>query len=81
MPGLKLEPRLQYLTSIKQQPITVEHKPYVPKSGDELIDAGTARATLAVSNESPNGTVEDDYAAKNQHLTVREYHLPYIPIF
>ncbi|KAL8761291.1 MAG: hypothetical protein Q9184_002586 [Pyrenodesmia sp. 2 TL-2023] len=77
MPGLKLEPRQQYLTSINQQPITVEHKPCVPKSRDELIDAGTARATLAVSNESPNGTVDDDYAAKNQHLTVVQQHVTY----
>lgn len=59
-----------YATAIRQQPITEEHKPYKPRSTDRLVDPGTARATLAVSNESPNGTTEDNYAAKNQHLTV-----------
>ncbi|KAL8903824.1 MAG: hypothetical protein Q9207_003684 [Kuettlingeria erythrocarpa] len=77
MPGLKLEPKQPYTISIKQQPITVEHEPYVPQPGDELIDAGTARATLAVSKENPNGTVENDYAAKNQHLTVVQQHVTY----
>ncbi len=76
-----MEPKQPYTISIKQQPITVEHEPYVPKPGDELIDAGTARATLAVSKENPNGTVENDYAAKNQHLTVRKHHLASVPLF
>lgn len=51
--------------------MTVEHKPYTPKHGEQLINAGTARATLAVSTESPNGTTEDGYAAKHQHQTVQ----------
>lgn len=63
--------RKPYPIAIKQQPITVEHKPYVPETGDHLSDFGTARATLAVSNESPNGTTQDGYAAQHQHQTVR----------
>ncbi|KAL8860755.1 MAG: hypothetical protein Q9178_002785 [Gyalolechia marmorata] len=70
-------PRKPYLTAIKQQPITVEHQPYTPKHGDQLSDAGTARATLAVSNESPNGTTEDGYAPKHQHQTVVQQHVAY----
>lgn len=66
-----LTPRKPYITAIKQQPITVSHKPYTPKPFDRLHDAGTARATVAVSNESPNGTTEDGYALKHQHQTVR----------
>ncbi|KAL8730134.1 MAG: hypothetical protein Q9181_004759 [Wetmoreana brouardii] len=66
-----------YPTAIKEQPITVKHKPYKPKPGDALADPGTARAALAVSTESPNGTTEEDYAAKNQHLTVVQQHVTY----
>lgn len=60
-----------YCYSISKTPITVERKPYVPGPNDILIDAGTPRATLAASKESPNGTVEGDWAAKHQHQTVR----------
>lgn len=60
-----------YLTSISQQPVT-QHRPlYIPTMNDLLTDAGTARATLAASKESPNGTVEDDYAKRHQDQTVR----------
>ncbi|KAL8694911.1 MAG: hypothetical protein Q9218_000482 [Villophora microphyllina] len=66
-----------YATATKQQPITIERKPFAPRYADKLIDPGTARATLAVSEESPNGTTEDNYAAKNQHLTVIQQHVTY----
>ncbi|KAI4123785.1 MAG: hypothetical protein LQ338_005089 [Usnochroma carphineum] len=72
-----MEPKKLYATSIKQQPITTEYEPYVPKPGDQLIDAGTARATIAASNESPQGTIEDEYAMKNQHRTVVQQHVKY----
>ncbi|KAI4248850.1 MAG: hypothetical protein L6R40_000862 [Gallowayella cf. fulva] len=72
-----LTPRKPYITAIKQQPITVSHKPYTPKPFDRLHDAGTARATVAVSNESPNGTTEDGYALKHQHQTVVQQHVAY----
>ncbi|KAL8881142.1 MAG: hypothetical protein Q9198_001596, partial [Flavoplaca austrocitrina] len=72
-----LRPRNTYVTAIQQQPITVEHKPYIPKYGAQLTDAGTARATVAVSNDSPNGTTEDGYAAKHQHQTVIQQHVIY----
>ena len=58
--------RNTYVTATKQQPLTVEHKPYTPKHVEQLINAGTARATLAVSTDSPNGTTKDGYAAKQQ---------------
>ncbi|KAL8940874.1 MAG: hypothetical protein Q9211_002064 [Gyalolechia sp. 1 TL-2023] len=72
-----MEIQKPYTTAIEQQPITLEHKPYSPKLSDRLVDAGTARATLAASNESPNGTTTDNYAAKNQRRTVVQQHVTY----
>lgn len=66
-----------YCNSISEAPITVERKSYVPSPNDILIDAGTPRATLAASKESPNGTVEGDWAAKHQHQTVLQQHVAY----
>lgn len=65
-----------YCNSIYEAPITVERKSYVPGPHDILVDAGTPRATLAASEENPNGTVEGDWAAKHQHQTVRFYRKP-----
>ncbi|KAL9006318.1 MAG: hypothetical protein Q9188_000917 [Gyalolechia gomerana] len=72
-----MEVQKQYATAIEQQPITLEHKPYIPKISDRLIDAGTARATLAASKESPNGTTVDGYAANSQRRTVIQQHVTY----
>ncbi|KAI4251636.1 MAG: hypothetical protein LQ352_004730 [Teloschistes flavicans] len=66
-----------YTTAIPQQPVTIDHKPYIPKYGDTLSDPGTARANLAVSNQHPNGTTRKSYAAQNQHLTVIQQHVTY----
>lgn len=60
-----------YYNSISEAPITLERTSYIPGHNEILIDAGTPRATLAASKESPNGTVEGDWAAKHQHQTVR----------
>lgn len=65
-----LPPGKPYKTSIKEFPVTVERKPYVPSEGGELIDAGTARATVAATQEKPNGTTEHQWAEKHQHQTV-----------
>ena len=59
-----------YKVAIRQQPVTELRKPYVPKEGDVLQDSGTARANIAASKESPNGTTEGDYAGRHQHQTV-----------
>jgi len=64
-------PGKSYCTSIDEVPVTSERKPYHPKAKAELQDAGTARATVAASTESPNGTLEGNWAAKHQHQTVR----------
>ena len=59
-----------YKVAIRQQPVTELRKPYVPTEGDALKDSGTARANIAASKESPNGTTEGDYAGRHQNQTV-----------
>ena len=60
--------RTSIKTYIIEQPVTIQRLPYVPSDGDLLVDAGTARATIAASKESPNGT--PGYAEKHQNKTV-----------
>lgn len=57
--------------AIKEQPVTEERKPYVRSQFDPLVDAGTARANIAASKESPNGTEDGDYVQKHRKQTVR----------
>lgn len=59
-----------FKTNIKEQPVTQERKPFAPQKGDSLTNAGTPRATIAASEESPNGTTEGNYAKDHQHQTV-----------
>jgi hypothetical protein len=59
-----------YKIAISEVPITEKRKPYVPGPDAELIDAGTARATLAASQENPEGTKKDNWASRHQHQTV-----------
>lgn len=66
-----------FATSIPQQPATEQRKPFKPGKGDALQNAGTARATIAASREHPNGTTENDYAAKRQDRTVLQQHCEY----
>ncbi|KAL9101428.1 MAG: hypothetical protein Q9163_003300 [Psora crenata] len=64
-------------TSIPQQPITVKHRPFLGSPGSALENPGAARANVAASQEKPNGTTEDDYAARHQHQTVVQQHAEY----
>jgi len=66
-----------YKVAISEVPITEKRKPYVPGPEAELIDAGTARATLAASQENPEGTKKDNWAARHQHQTVIQQHVDY----
>lgn len=59
-----------FVTSIKEQPVTEQRKPYITQDGDQLRDPGTARANIAASRESPNGTTENDWAKTHQDQTV-----------
>ncbi|THZ88711.1 Caleosin-domain-containing protein [Aureobasidium pullulans] len=70
-------PGKQYSIAIKEVPVTVERLPYYPKDGDRLQDPGTARVNIAASNESPNGTIQDNWAEEHKHQTVVQQHVVY----
>lgn len=57
-------------TSIKEQPVTEERKPWIRGTDSHLYDAGTARANIAASNEKPNGTTENNYTKDRSNETV-----------
>lgn len=63
-------PGKSYATGIDEAPLTLTRSPYIPGDNDPLVDAGTARATIAASNEAPNGTVEGGWTRRHQHQTV-----------
>lgn len=63
-------PEKPYSIAVEDVPVTVERLPHFPKEGDRLLDPGTARATIAATNEAPNGTTEGGWAKKHEHQTV-----------
>jgi len=66
-----------FSTAIPQQPVTELRTPFLPTQEDALQDAGTARATIAASQEHPNGTTENGYAARHRNRTVLQQHCDY----
>ncbi|EXJ88112.1 hypothetical protein A1O1_05040 [Capronia coronata CBS 617.96] len=63
------------ITSIPTVPVTVERRPYISKKDEQkLHHPGTARANIAATLEQPNGTLEEDWAARHQHQTVLQQH-------
>ncbi|KAF2623281.1 Caleosin-domain-containing protein [Macroventuria anomochaeta] len=59
--------------SIRGVPVTEERRPFL-NSGGKLQHAGTARANLAPSSESPQGTTSNNWAEKHSHQTVLQQH-------
>nr|OQO23014.1 hypothetical protein B0A51_09183 [Rachicladosporium sp. CCFEE 5018] len=66
-----------YSVCVSKVPVTVERLPYVPKPGDPLQDPGTVRANLAVSNEAPDGTTQEFWAANHTDKTTLQQHCLY----
>lgn len=66
-----------YVTSIPEQPQTIERQPFVLRPDDPLTNPGTARATVAPSRDRPNGTTEDGWAERHQHQIVLQQHCDY----
>lgn len=60
----------EFKVAIPEVPITEKRKPYNPGNKEQLVNAGTARATIAASREYPKGTIKDDWARKHKHQTV-----------
>ena len=56
---------------VRRQIVTEQHGPFVPKPDDPIVNYGNARASIAASQEVPNGTEQDGWNQKHQHQTVR----------
>ncbi|KAI5360814.1 Putative EF-hand domain pair protein [Septoria linicola] len=63
------------VSSIREVPVTYERQPYYAGANDVLQHPGTARANIAPSKESPEGT--DGWAQDHQHQTVMQQHCVY----
>lgn len=59
-----------FATSVPGQQITAKRPVFAASDADGLVHAGTARANIAASVEHPDGTTEDDFARRYEHLTV-----------
>ncbi|KAK5125000.1 hypothetical protein LTR85_001190 [Meristemomyces frigidus] len=70
-------PDKPYNVCLDTVPVTIERLPYYPKANSRLPDAGTARVNIAASEESPEGTQEDDWAERHKHMTVVQQHCSY----
>lgn len=66
-----------YVTSIPQQPQTIERQPFILRPDDPLTNPGTARATTAPSRERPNGTTDNGWQERHQHQIVIQQHCDY----
>ena len=64
-------PGKSYTIALKQYPVTLHRKPYVPDEHDPLVDPGTPRANIAPTTEKPDGTTEERWAELHRHQTVR----------
>ena len=65
-----------FMTTVSQQPVTSQRRLYIP-TDDVPANAGVARANIAATREKPNGTTENDYAARHAHETVLQQHCAY----
>ncbi|KAK6442511.1 hypothetical protein LTR95_001251 [Oleoguttula sp. CCFEE 5521] len=70
-------PNKPYSVCISKVPLTARRLPYIPEPDDPLQDPGTARANLAVSNEAPDGTMQDYWAANHATRTTLQQHCLY----
>ncbi|KAG8629184.1 hypothetical protein KVT40_003049 [Elsinoe batatas] len=64
-----------YQVSLPSYPVTQDRPPWVPPPDSKLIDAGTARANYAPTNESPFGS--EAWSRTHSHLTVVSQHAAY----
>ncbi|KAI0930509.1 hypothetical protein AcV5_007198 [Taiwanofungus camphoratus] len=66
----------QHQTFVKQVPVTRERPPYNPSSiqNNQLQNPGTARANIAPSVTTPDGTQTNNWASEHPHQTVLQQH-------
>jgi hypothetical protein len=72
--------RSAILSSIPLVPVTVQRKPFRPGPDSKLIDAGTARASIAASEEAPDGTTREGWPEKKTGRTVLQQHCDFFDL-
>ncbi|KAF2113070.1 Caleosin related protein-domain-containing protein [Lophiotrema nucula] len=71
----------QIVSSIQSVPITELRRPYISKPPNATLEhSGTARANVAPSVESPQGTTRDGWTKKHSHQTVLQQHCDFFDI-
>jgi hypothetical protein len=75
--GTLASTKLSYKTSLDSVPVTKQRPLYIPPKDSPLPDPSVARANIAASTDAPNGTTEQDWAAKHAHQTVLQQHCVY----
>jgi peroxygenase len=63
-----------YNVALDSVPVTIERMPYIPSKDANLIDAGTARASIVPDKEHPHGTLTADWAARHKSQTAVQQH-------
>ncbi|KAI0789171.1 Caleosin related protein-domain-containing protein [Abortiporus biennis] len=66
------------VTAIHSVPITEERK--VWRHNNRVKEAGVARANVAISEESPNGTTKGNYSKNHKHQTVLQQHVDFFDL-
>jgi hypothetical protein len=66
-----------FKTTVHTVPVTVQRPIYIPPQDSPLAIPSVPRATLAASTDAPNGTTEQDWAAKHINQTVLQQHCAY----
>lgn len=60
--------------AIDTAPVTLDRMPYIPSEGDELVDPGTVRASIAADRQHPHGNTDGGWAEMRKTETVLQQH-------
>jgi hypothetical protein len=73
----KVSAKPSYKTSIPTVPITQQRPLHIPSKDSPLADPSVARVNIAATADAPNGTTENDHAARHAGQTVLQQHCAY----
>lgn len=77
-PAATRDQEVSLRTAIPEVPVTQERTPFLQDDENApLAHAGTARATIAASVDSPEGTRKGDWAKQHEHQTVLQQHIDF----
>jgi hypothetical protein len=73
----KVSTKPSYKTSVPTVPVTQQRPLHIPSKDSPLADPSVARANAAATADAPDGTTEDDHAARHADQTVLQQHCAY----